>query len=661
MKKMNQLIQSLLVIIVIVFFACNGETKKEDAAIETKWELSSPSKKIKVLIQLDTAQNNTLKYEVLYENGDKPIQIIEPSALGVIRQDQDFSNNLQTVSSSNITPIDINYTLVSGKQAQCSNQGNEITLSFLNNDSAKIDVIFRVFNDGVAFCYRFPEQSSEEYIIMKETTCFDLPDEGKAWMQPYDKVNQWAPAYETYYLNDINIGMPAPGKEGWAFPALFNTKDLWVLLTEANLDRTYFASHLEQNAENGKYKIKTPEEGEGEGTGKVTATTNIPWTSPWRLIVIGDNLGTIVETNLVTDLSSPSKIDDTSWIKPGKSSWSWWSDHDSPQNYNSLKKFIDFSAEWGWEYSLVDANWNIMKGGDIKQLVDYANSKGVGILMWYNSGGPHNVVTEQPRDIMNDPEKRKQEFAKLQEWGVKGIKVDFFQSDQQNIIKLYHDIMADAAEHQILVNFHGCTLPRGWRRTYPNLMTLESVKGAEVYSFGEDYPDHAPWHNTILPFTRNVVGPMDYTPVTFSDQKYAHITTYAHELSLAVVYESGIVHMADKVEAYRALPDFAQKYLQEVPVAWDETKFVSGTPGKLSVIARRKGDNWWIGGINGENKEKEISFSLPFLKENYSLELISDGENDESFNHEIRDWNAGEEMNLKMLPNGGFAAKLEKK
>jgi len=277
-------------------------------------------------------------------------------------------------------------------------------------------------------------------------------------------------------------------------------------------------------------------------------------------------------------------------------------------------------------------------------------------LMWYNSGGPHNEVPEQPRGIMDDPDKRRSEFQKLQEWGVKGIKVDFFQSDKPHIIQLYQDIIEDAAEYEILVNFHGCTIPRGWSRTYPNLMTMESVRGAEVYSFGEEYPDHAPWHNTILPATRNVIGSMDYTPVTFSDQKYPHLTTHAHELALSVVFESGIMHFADRVSAYRALDEEPKAFLRNVPVAWDETRYLGGTPGKEMIIARRKGSDWYIGGINGENSEKAWNIHFDFLGDgNYEVMMITDGESArqmQSFQKTVRN---GEAEELSMRPYGGFA------
>jgi len=262
---------------------------------------------------------------------------------------------------------------------------------------------------------------------------------------------------------------------------------------------------------------------------------------------------------------------------------------------------------------------------------------------------------------MYDPESRRLEFQKLQEWGVRGVKVDFFQSDKQNIIRHYLDILADAADYEIMVNFHGCTMPRGWERTWPHLMTMEAVRGAESYSFGPEYPEYAYWHNTILPFTRIVVGSMDYTPVAFSDQRYPHLTTYGHELALSVVFESGILHMADAVESYVSLPPAPKAFLQNVPVAWDETRYLVGEPGTFVVLARRHGQDWYVAGINGQDEEVSIDIEFSFLETGpYDMTLIEDGPTDRSFNVVTDSINTGDAVPVTMRPRGGFVIRLEK-
>jgi len=358
-------------------------------------------------------------------------------------------------------------------------------------------------------------------------------------------------------------------------------------------------------------------------------------------------------------LSDPSIIEDPSWIQPGRASWSWWSDHDSPQKYEEQLKFIDLAVEMNWEYYLVDANWNTMKGGNIENLIKYANSKGIGILLWYNSGGPHNIVGEQLRDAMHIRERRRKEFERLQEWGVKGIKVDFFQSDKPHIIKQYHDILEDAKDYQIMINFHGCTIPRGWARKYPHMVSMEAVRGAENYSFDAKFPELAPRYNTILPFTRNTIGAMDYTPVAFSDQVYPHITTYGHEIGLSVIFQSGILHFADRVSVYQELPQYAKDFLSDIPVAWDQTKFIDGYPGQFVVLAREKDGIWYYGGINGTDEEIKVNLKLPYIKEvSYLAEIITDGNKDRSFMYYKKPFNASKTLELSMKPNGGFAGRL---
>ncbi len=350
---------------------------------------------------------------------------------------------------------------------------------------------------------------------------------------------------------------------------------------------------------------------------------------------------------------------DTSWIKPGRASWSWLFDHDSPQDCTKLKQWVDLAAEMGWEYSLVDANWDRMKNGTIHDLIAYANSKGVGLLLWYNSGGPHNYVSEKPRGLMTHREVRREEIQTLKRWGIKGVKVDFFQSDKQNIIQLYHDILKDAAEAQIMVNFHGCTLPRGWSRTYPHLMSMEAVRGEECYSFDEKFTTEAPIQNVITPFTRNVVGPMDYTPVMFQDNVYRHLTTYSHELALSVIFESGWLHFAGGPQEYLELPEAPKNFLKAIPTTWDDTKFLAGEPGKYVVLARKSGDSWYVAGINGDKAGRDVDVPLSFLGDTRcTVTLITDAQAARTFETSTRTVTGQDGIKVGLKPYGGFAAVL---
>ena len=629
----------------LIFFAsCSSNPEA------SSWSLQSPDGNLQMTVYLDDKEgNNLLKYRIADVSGEEESVVIQPSALGIATDTEDFNANFTIRQVFAPTTIDETYSLITGKQSEIRNHAQEQRLVFANDAGAPLEVVMRVYDHGVAFRYRFPE-GAENYTVVGESTEFAIPPQGVTWIQPYDEVTTYTPAYERYFQNAIPIGMPSDNEEGFCFPALFRTNTYWLLLSEADLDGSYFGSHLQAEAPNGVYRVRMPEASEAMNTGPAEATMSVPFETPWRVIMISQDLGDIVESDMVRSLNEPNRLDDTSWIQPGRASWSWWSDHASSRSARKMREFVDLAAEMDWEYSLIDANWNTIEGDSVKQLVDYANSKGVGILMWYNSGGPHNEVPEQPRGIMDDAEKRRAEFQKLQEWGVRGIKVDFFQSDKPHIIQLYQDIIEDAAEYEIMVNFHGCTIPRGWSRTYPNLMTMESVRGAEVYSFGEEYPA-----------TRNVIGSMDYTPVTFSDQQYAHITSNAHELALSVVFESGIMHFADRVSAYRELAEDPKNFLKEVPVAWDETRYLGGTPGKEMIIARRKGSDWYVGGINGEGSQKEWAVSYDFLGEgSYQAVLITDGGSAREMQSSRKTLSSGDTEEISMRAYGGFALQLRK-
>ncbi|MFC2090748.1 glycoside hydrolase family 97 catalytic domain-containing protein, partial [Bacteroidota bacterium] len=535
-----------------------------------------------------------------------------------------------------------------------------LSFSVENENGKKMDVIFRAFNDGIAYRYYFPEENKEIHTITREYSSFNLPDEGYCWSQAYDTISKWTPAYETFYERKMNIGTSAdPNKNGWSFPITFHTNDIWILITESNLDGSYPASHLQAECENGEYHMRWPEEIECFGEYSNKPESDLPWYTPWRVIIAGPTPATILESTMVTDLADPCKLDDTSWIKPGRAAWSWWSDSDSPQLVREQKRFVDLAVEMSWEYNLIDANWDNMKDGSVTEAIEYGNKKGIGSLLWYNSGGSHNIVTEAPRNRMLDPVIRKEEFKKLAEWGVKGVKVDFFQSDKQTIIQQYIGILEDAAANKVMANFHGCTLPRGWNRTYPNMVTLESARGGESYKFDGRYPANAPWHNTVLPFTRNAVGPMDYTPVMLTDHTYPHLTSFAHELATAVVFESGIIHMADNVETYLGLPDFAKDYLKNVPAAWDEIKFIDGYPGEFVLLARRSGKIWYVSGLNGTNKAMEIKIPMSlFDLDNVTVRLIMDGTEKADLKFNKMKVGSDEVLKIMTIKYGGFVGTI---
>ena len=640
------------------------------AAESPSWSVTSPNGLVKLSFQLadlgghaDFPSGPRLYYRVEHGAEGQRAVVLGDSPLGLRLQEYDFVNGLRFDAATAPLPrlIEEAYELSHGKRRLCRNRANQVTLPFRSTGGQLLELDLRAYDDGVAFRYRLPGSGGAARALAAEATGFALAGDTKLWMAPSDKATTYSPAYETYYEGELSPNTTAANGVGWSFPALLRTATgRWALITEAGVGTNFCGTRLSNTTSGGIYRIALPDPKEGAGTGAVEPAATLPWEMPWRVIIVGDSLANIVESTLVTDVCPPSRVTDTSWIKPGRVAWSWWSDNPSPQDGAKQKKFVDLAAEMGWEYVLVDANWDIMDNGNVHDVLRYAKQKGVGVLLWYNSGGPHNVVTEKPRDTLTYPEVRKHELELLQKWGVKGIKVDFFQSDKQDVIGLYHGIMADAAARQIMVNFHGCTLPRGWERTWPHLMTMEAVRGEECYIFDPKFPELAPVQNTITPFTRNAVGPMDYTPVGFSDNRYPHRTTAAHELALSVLFESGWVHFADKAEAYFSLPAAPKDFLKRVPVAWDDTRFIAGEPGQFAILARRKGTTWYLAGVNGQGqpREERIRPGAWLPPGRYQLARIGDGSDAKSFASETQAFQAGGEFTVKLLPYGGFVATL---
>ncbi len=633
-------------------------TATAPARAADRWTLASPDGTLHFDLRLEP--DGSLRYAVFRSERAERRPILEWSPLGVTRRDQAFLTGLKFATATSPASIDDSYVAVHGKRRTIRHRANEFVVSFVNATGSPMDLIARVSDDGAAFRYRFPGKDTATLTVESEATGFAVPAGSPGWLLPRMPAGKYTPAYEDLFVK-IMAGAAAPTSAGWDYPALFSVAkgSGWLLITEAGLEDTYAGTRLDSQPTGGVYRVRLPEPGEGRGVGPVEPSSTLPWTLPWRVLIVGRTLATVFESTLVDDLSPPAVVADTSWIRPGRASWSWWSDDDSPKSETALTSFIDFGAEMGWEYSLIDANWNLMDPAALARVLARGREKSVGMLLWYNSGGPHNEVTEQPRDRMHLRDVRRKEFAMLREWGVKGVKVDFWQSDKQDRIHQYLELLRDAADFHLMVDPHGCTLPRGWSRTYPHLMSMEAVAGAEQYKFNKDYASKAAWHNTVLAFTRNIVGPMDYTPVTFSDAKFPHLTTYGHELALSIVFESGLLHFADSVAAYRALPNFALDVLKAVPAAWEETKLLAGEPGTLVVVARKGADGWYIAGISGQETRQTVRVDLSVLGPGlHTLSIVTDGSGPRALVSETRTVKAGEMLTVDLLPRGGFAARV---
>ena len=602
-----------------------------------------------------------------YRISRNEIAVILDSRLGLQLEDRDISNNLNLISVSGIKSVQQHYQLFTGKQSEVSYQANQQSYLFKNINHQQVEVVFRVSNDGVAFKYRLltdPKSFENKQVkLIDENTSFSFPQNTKGWLQHAAVARTgWSntnPSYEEHYQMGIPVGQVSPSKAGWVFPALFkpgNSNDTWVAITESGLSANFHASRLQSESPNGEYKIGKPMAKEVFTEGDVMATDRLPFTTPWRVIAVGD-LATIADSTLGTDLADPMIEMDTSFVKPGIAAWSWGLLKDDSINYATQKEFIDYAAEMKWQYSLIDVNWDTTIGyKKIQDLIDYARSKDVGIFLWYNSAGNWNTTPYHPKGKLLTQKKREKEFSKLAKMGVKGVKIDFFAGDGQSMIDYYHQILRDAAKYKLLVNFHGATLPRGWHRTYPHLLTVEAVKGFEMISFFQQSADLEASHSAMLPFTRNLFDPMDFTPTTLNDiPNIIRKTTNAFALAQTILFTSGIQHIVETPEGMKHTPDFAKQFLQKLPTRWHESKFISGYPGELAVFARRHKNTWYIAGINGEKTVKKLLLNLDFVQ-GKKAQLIQSGSNERALtSKEIFIENS---TSINLAGNDGFIIKV---
>lgn len=519
------------------------------------------------------------------------------------------------------------YDMLTGKKSHCSNSYAEGKYALADGDTLTV----RVWNDGIS--WRGTHSSR-----------IDLSGAAHNWLA------DWTDSYESFFPIDRDV------REGarFCYPALFeftsgNDAPVFVLLSESGIDRNCAASSLHATGQPGVFSLQ-PDGPEMPG---------------WQTAIIG-SLADVVESTLITDNSAPSQIEDTSWIHPGVASWVYWAYNHGSENYDIVSQYVDLATALKLPYVLIDADWDRMGNGkNVLDAVNYAKSKGVRPMIWYNSSVGWIDGAPGPKFRLNKPGNREREFAWCEENGIAGVKIDFFSGDTNLNIRYMEELLESAARHNLLVNFHGATIPRGWQRTYPNLMSMEGVYGAEWYNNVPTFTDKAARHNATLPFTRNVIGPMDYTPCAFSDSQHPHITTHAHELALTVLYESGIQHLADRPESFLAQPEGIRNFLTQLPNTWDDTKLIGGYPGDYAVIARRKGDDWWIAGINGNDTDREISLDLAKAgitadKSGNMITLIADKPASDGSEWDIQTISVLPQS-VSMKPRGGFVIMSSRK
>ena len=567
--------------------------------------------------------------------------ILLPSPLGLKTNVADLTTNLSLTNCETKT-INDSYTLGNIKQSRVEYTATEATCHFARDGRPVLDIVFRVSDRDVAFRYQlFPRRDTRCCIVEEEASGFLLPEGTTTFLCPQSKpmggFARTSPSYETPYSTDQPMGTNGWG-EGFTFPCLFKAplsqgKDSavgWVLISESGVDGSYCGSRL-LNVHDGLYRIGFPQSGENNGLGSTTPGIPLPGHTPWRTITIGKTLANIVETTVAFDLVAP-RYEASRPYTYGKGSWSWIIGMDNSCNYDEQRRYIDFSAAMGYQSVLIDAFWDQRIGYErIAELAQYGKTKGVGLFLWYNSNGYWNDAPQTPIGKMNNAIERRREMAWMQRVGIRGIKVDFFGGDKQPMMQLYEDILADANDYGLLVIFHGCTLPRGWERMYPNYAASEAVLASENLHFSQDFCNKEAFNACIHPFIRNTVGSMDFGGSALNkfysaDNQHGsrRMTSDVFALSVAVLFQSAVQHFALAPNNLDDAPSWAIDFMKEVPTTWDEVKFIDGYPGKYVILARRHGDKWYVAGVNADAQPYTATLSLPFIEAGTPLRVYSD-------------------------------------
>ena len=574
-------------------------------------------------------------YSATYDGNEA----IKPSRLGLITNVGDFSSGL-TFKKSSECKVNDSYSIRNIKARNVEYRANELNATYADSKDREITVTFRVSDNNIAFRYSMPQWGETASIIVKsEATSFSLPDGTTSFLCPQSSpMVGWMrtkPSYEEEYKPDAPLTDMSAYGEGYTFPCLFKVAPqagmhnaIWVLISETGVDGKYVGSHLSDyhiakpstEWQGGFYQIAFPMAGEANGHGTTDAALALPGSTPWRTITIANNLKPIVETTIATDVVE-QKYDASIEYRPGRYTWSWLICQDNSINYNDQMKFIDLASAMGYEYVLVDNWWDKQIGRDkIVELSKYAQNKGVSLMLWYNSNGAWSDAPQTPKQCMNTTLARRKEMAWLKSIGVKGIKVDFFAGDKQHTMQLYEDILTDANDFGIQVIFHGCTLPRGWERMYPNYVASEAVLASENTFFNEHHAINEGFELTMHPFCRNAVASMDWGGTIMNrymspDNKSRHrrYTSDIFEMAASIVIQTSVQCIAMQPNNLSDLPQMELDFLREVPTSWDETRYIDGYPGKYIVMARRSGDKWYIVGLNATKEPLKLDIDIPMF------------------------------------------------
>lgn len=580
--------------------------------------VASPDRNLEVRVSV---KDGKPVYRVDY----KGKTFLEDSPLGLVSNIGDFSCDMNCTGYRE-SQIDKRYVQDRIKRSEIRYQANELVCSFVNANGQEIDIVFRVSNNDVAFRYEMPrEGETGSCVVEKEMTGFDFPSYTTTFLCPQsDAMIGWKrtkPSYEEEYKADAPMDERSRYGHGYTFPCLFRVgDDGWVLVSETGVDSRYCASHLSDAAAGGVYTIAYPMQEENNGNGTAVPGIALPGYTPWRTLTLGETLKPVVETTVPWDVVEPLYETEHAY-RFGRGTWSWILWQDGSINYDDQVRYIDLAAAMGYEYVLIDNWWDTNIGRDrMKSLVEYAQDKHVDVFLWYSSSGYWNDIVQGPVNRMDNPIVRKREMKWLRSLGVKGIKVDFFGGDKQETMRLYEAILSDADDYGLMVIFHGCTLPRGWERMYPNYVGSEAVLASENLVFDQHFDDNEAFNACLHPFIRNAVGCMEFGGVVLNkrlnrtnDGGTIRRTTDMFQLATAVLFQNPIQNFALAPNNLTDVPAFEIDFMKQVPTTWDETCFVDGYPGKYCVLARRHGERWYVAGINAGKEPLKLNVSLPML------------------------------------------------
>lgn len=627
--------------------------------------VASPDGKLKVVT--DVAGGRPV-YSVIYDGNT----ILENSPLGLLTDVGDLSKGMSLVGSET-SKVSKSYDQDKIKKSHIDYEANRLVTTLRNDKGHEVSVEWLVSDNDVAFRYVIPRQNNGEtgaMVVMSEATGYRFPGETKVFLtshsEPMIGWKRTKPSYEEYYITDAAMDTPSQFGRGFTFPGLFRVGDKgWALLSETGVDGYYCASHLSDYNE-GVFSIAYPMPEENNGNGSAAPGIALPASTPWRTITVADNLAPIVETTIPWNVVEP-RYETSRPGRPGRGTWSWIVWQDNSMNMDDQKIFIDLAVDLGYENILIDAGWDKNIGYErMPELLGYAKDRGIRPILWYSSSGHWNDIVQSPTNKMDRPIVRKKEMKWLRDNGVECIKVDFFGGDKQETMRLYEDILSDAADHGIDVIFHGCTLPRGWERMYPNHVGSEAVFASENLIFEQIHCDLEAFHATLHPFIRNAVALMEYGGSVFNrrmnrDNKSGNtrLTGDGFQLATSILFQNPVQNFALTPNNLTEAPADAIAFMKAVPTTWDDTRLIDGYPGKYVVLARRHADKWYIAGVNALKEPVKVKLDLSALGLKGAEAVIYADEKGKELKAKPLKLKNAASVSVEIMPDGGFVIVCE--